>query len=363
MIPSQQVTVVFQGGINLARLGSGRDDGSDFLYNVARTRAALPNATIILSTWQTLTFPSTYNSAHKLDIDQLILSPDPGGLPNIKFGYDTPNNVNRQIISSQAGLNQVSSDYALKLRADSYLGNDSLLAAYTHYLEQVNYYAPDTSITTTEPPHNRHVHKANIDYAPIAVPNLFTIDPNVYEHMAYHMSDWAQFGEREILKRYWSARLMSKDDATYFEHHTQTTDAKFAENMFRTRLAVEQHITTQYAKQLGYEVPIQYNHITPSILQAHNDFLARHIIVLNMENYGLALPKYAWATQDEFMDVNCINQDDWYQLFHEHWQLYQPDTTRLTNAQMRAQRKQLSADSFKRTSPDAQDQLLTQLYP
>ena len=49
-LPSQSVTVIFQGGINVHRLGQGGDDGSDFMANVAKTRAALPHATIILST-------------------------------------------------------------------------------------------------------------------------------------------------------------------------------------------------------------------------------------------------------------------------------------------------------------------------
>ena len=74
-LPSQSVTVIFQGGINVHHLGQGGDDGSDFMANVAKTRAALPHATIVLSTWDTLALPTEFDSPDKLGIDQLIFKP------------------------------------------------------------------------------------------------------------------------------------------------------------------------------------------------------------------------------------------------------------------------------------------------
>ncbi len=129
MIKSKKITIVFQGQIDPSQLGSGATDGTDFLYNLAQTKKALPNAKVILSTWNSFEFPSYYNTAAKLGVDRLILNPDPGGLPNIKFGYDTPNNVNRQIASTAAGMALVNTKYALKLRADSFLTSDNLLRA------------------------------------------------------------------------------------------------------------------------------------------------------------------------------------------------------------------------------------------
>ena len=353
MINSQDVSVIFQGHLNVHALGSGAQDGSDFLYNVARTREQLPHAQLILSSWDHVELPAQYNTPEKLGIDALILNPDPDGLPNIKFGYDAPNNVNRQIISTQAGLNLVTTPYVLKLRIDSFLNHAHFLEHYQHYTAQIQAQLPAAHTLQT--------------YTPIVVPHFFTIDPNVFENMAFHISDWSQFGETATLKAYWSAQLMSKADATHFERHAHEVDNAFADNAFRTRLAVEQHIATQYARALGYSVPTQYNHITPEILRAHRDFLASQIIVLDMADFGLNLPKYAWASYDEFMSINCINHADWYQLFCAYWQSYQvsidPDQQQIAAAQYRKQLKSRASHTFKRFSESEHAHLLGQLYP
>lgn len=350
MVDSKQVTVVFQGSLKIDLLGSGQDNGSDFLYNVARTRAAYPQASIILSTWDNLPLPAHLDTAEKLGIDKLILSPDPGGLPNIKFGHDDPNNVNRQIVSSQAGLRAVITPYAIKLRTDSFLLSDNLLHVYDSYQQQL------------DEANNTHLREKN-HYAPIIVPHLFTIDPEVYEHMAYHVSDWAQFGQTADLQEYWSVDLMSREDACYFERHSHDADASYGNDAFRTRLAVEQHIATHYAKARGYTTPEQYNQITDDILQGHRDFLAKHIIVLDTSDFGLALPKYAWAWQDWFMQLNCLNHDDWYQLFSDYWQLSERDAGRLANAEARRQQKRAAREAFEAKMQSEQAHILTQLYP
>jgi len=346
-LASDQITVVFQGSINPEILGSGNNNGSDFLYNVARTKQAFPNATIILSTWDTLLLPEDYNSAEKLGIDKLVLSADPSGLPNIKFGYDAPNNVNRQIVSTLAGLEEVTTACALKLRSDSYLVNDNFIQFYNYYLDQIQSAAQESVD----------------EYSPIVVPNFFTIDPTMYEHMAFHISDWAQFGKLDKLLTYWSVPLMTTDNATYFERYQHDSDAQFADNAFRTRLAVEQHLTTHLAKNMGFQVPTQYNEITTEILNAHNNFLASQIIVLDMADFGLSLPKYAWTLTDEFMRLNCLSHDDWYQLFYQYWYPNQVDETRLRHAEQRLQIKLNATNAFERYGKFMQNQILERLYP
>lgn len=158
-----------------------------------------PHAQFILSSWDHIELPEQYNTPEKLGIDAVVFSPDPDGLPNIKFGYDAPNNVNRQIISTQAGLHLVTTRYVLKLRIDSFLNHARFLAHYQHYTAQIQAHLPAAP--------------TRLSYTPIVVPHFFTIDPNVFENMAFHISDWSQFGETVTLKAYWSAQLMSKADA------------------------------------------------------------------------------------------------------------------------------------------------------
>lgn len=323
MIYNNDITVIFQGHVNVEKWGTGATDGTDFLLNLAKTRQAMPEAKIILSTWDWITLPRDYDTAEKLGIDELILNPDPGGLPNIKLGYEAPNNVNRQIVTTQAGLTATRTSYALKLRTDSFLTHDGVINEYSEYVRQVAASANKKS-----------------NYSPIVVVNFFTIDPSMFEHMAYHVSDWAQFGETTTLREYWQAEHMLSEDASYFKTHPQFATGEFFDNQFRTRLAVEQHITTQFAAARGFTVPNYYNELTDSILADSQRFLAQHIVILSLEQFGLSLPKYNWASYSGFMAMNCINNDDWYELFAKEWQFRSLDNRRIARAQLRRQQKQ-----------------------
>lgn len=338
MIKSKKITVVYQGYIDPDKLGSGNSDGTDFLYNLAQTKAALPDAKIILSTWNSFEFPAQYNTAQKLGVDSLILNEDPGGLPNIRFGFDAPNNANRQITSAAAGMALVDTKYALKLRADSYLTNANLLSIYDQYLEAVQRVAPqrDSNTLTSKNKSKAKSKKAtakakksgkktNKKYSPIAVANFFTIDPSIYQHMAYHVSDWLQFGRRKVLQEYWSVKPMTTKNATYFENNAHDMEATFYDDQFRTRLAVEQHIAVNYAKSRGYKVPNLYNETDETILAGHDRFLAEHFVVLDIDQLGLSFPKYDWVKNDEFAVLNCVNHEDWYRLFTDYWQVRSPN--------------------------------------
>lgn len=365
MIKSKKVTVVFQGYIDPDKLGSGATDGTDFLHNLAQTRSALPKAKIILSTWSSFEFPAQYNTAEKLGVDRLILNPDPGRLPNIRFGFDAPNNANRQIASASAGLALVDTKYALKLRADSFLTNDNLLSVYDDYIDVVKRGAPqlDHALPTSKNEFNKKskkqklkkAKKSNKHYSPIAVASFFTIDPSIYQHMAYHVSDWVQFGRRKVLQEYWSVKPMSQKNAAYFETNEHDKEATFYDEQFRTRLAVEQHIAVKYAKARGYEVPSHYNHTNKAILAGHDKFLAEHFIVLNLEQVGLSFPKYDWVQEDDFAVINCVNHEDWYHLFNEHWRVNVPNDALLRAANQRQE--------LKRNTVPIEQLSINQIYP
>lgn len=357
MIKSKKITVVFQGYIDPDKLGSGATDGTDFLYNLAQTKAALPKAKIVLSTWNSFEFPAEYNTATKLGVDQLVLNSDPGGLPNIRFGFDAPNNANRQIASASAGMALVDTKYALKLRADSFLSNANLLAIYENYLNIVQREAPALDSDTLTPKNKKQKSnkknpskkklgkKNNKKYSPIAVASFFTIDPSIYQHMAFHVSDWVQFGRRKALQEYWSAKPMSKKNATYFENNDHDKEASFYDDQFRTRLAVEQHIAVEYAKARGYEVPKHYNETDESILSGHDRFLAEHFIVLDLDQLGLNFPKYDWVEKDDFAVINCVNHEDWYRLYSDYWQINSPDHSLLQAANQRQALKRSISDN------------------
>lgn len=304
MFTSKDITVVFQGSVNTANMGTGATDSSDFLYNLATTRKALPEANFILSTWDNIEFPSHLNNAEKLGVDKIVYSKDPGAFPNIKFGSLPPNNANRQIVSTSAGINTVTTPYVLKMRTDSFMSSDSFIEHYTNACNTVQ----NSKKSPKEP------------YSPIIVGCYFTIDPTVYEHMAYHMSDWLQFAETSILQEYWNIPLVTLEDATYYERHPHRFNPNIHDRQFRTRLAVEQYITIQFAKKRGYKTPKWHNQNDRKMLSDFDKFLANHIIVLDLPQFGANFPKYAWASRSRFISMDCIMNADWYGNFVNYWQ-------------------------------------------
>ncbi|STO93159.1 WavE lipopolysaccharide synthesis [Haemophilus pittmaniae] len=155
------ITVVFQGAFN-AYIG---EDKLDFKENLNNIRRILPGVKIILSTWEYSYVPDSFK------FDKIIYNKDPGGLNGIKRReIDKANNINRQIISTYNGLNEVDTAYAIKLRTDCSLEH----AGFIDYFKRFN---------------------RNTDR--FVASCFFTIDPEIYEHMPFHISDWFQFGKTE----------------------------------------------------------------------------------------------------------------------------------------------------------------------
>lgn len=302
MIDSRQVTVVYQGHIDVSKLGSGDSKGADFLYNVATVRQHLPNATIILSTWDNIVLPKAYDTPAKLGIDALVLSQDVAPLPNIKFNNLPANNCNRQLVSTVAGLKKTTTKYALKLRTDSFLTSDGFMRYFADYETKIHALG----------------HK---DYSPIVACCYFTIDPDVYEHMAFHISDWTHFGETQTLLRYWDIAPIDEAMATYYERHPHRFTANFFDKQFRAKIAVEQYLTTTYAKRFHYATPTLHNELNSKILFDFEVFLARQIILLDLAQFGVDMPKYNWVKNSDFINMAVIKHADWYGRFVDYWHL------------------------------------------
>jgi hypothetical protein len=278
MITHSDITVVFQGPVLEGSNGTAR--------MVEETRKVLPDSRYVLSTW-------VGADVQNIGVDQVVLSDDPGGLPGIKHKSDRAelNNINRQVRSTQCGLHQAMTDYAVKVRTDCALGDG-------HFIETFERFSRDGSPR-------------------IVVSSLFTIDPSMFEQMPYHVSDWFQFGRTADLQLYWSAPFMSRTDATYYDQHPYAPHSTFMDRRFRCRLAVEQHIATHYAKRLGFTVPIYHNDLRQEVLEGHTRFLAERFIVLDPWDIGLRFPKYEWAYHSSFQKLNCLLSIDWRQLYIE----------------------------------------------
>ncbi|OQW33025.1 MAG: hypothetical protein A4E19_06670 [Nitrospira sp. SG-bin1] len=271
------MTLVFQGPVIDGPQGTATC--------IRRTRQALPRSRCVLSTW-------TGSKVTGLPVDRVVFSDDPGPLPGIKSrdGAGQHNNVNRQILSARQGLQDIETAYVVKIRTDCALKHAALLEAVRRYWEV----GVEQRILTS---------------------SLFTIDPLMFEQMPYHVSDWFQFGSTRTLQQYWSVPFMSDADARFYEQQPHAGHSTFMDRRFRSRLAVEQHLATHYARRLGYAVPQYHNDIAHNVMDGHRLFLARHCIILDPWDLGLEFPKYEWAYRSGFQRLNCLLFLDWYELY------------------------------------------------
>jgi hypothetical protein len=302
-VKDADITLVFQGPVVPGPDGTARQ--------IARTQQALPRARYVLSTWEG-------SDCGDVAVDQIVVSEDPGGLPGIKRrdGPKDLNNVNRQLRTTARGLAVVETPYAVKIRTD---------CAFTHagIIREFDRWCGDGVADR------------------ILASSLFTVDPMMFEQMAYHVSDWVQFGATRVLQAYWSASFMPEQDATYYERVPYARHSTFMDRRFRCRLAVEQYVACRYAERLGYPVPRFHNDVRPEILAGHRRFLAERTAIINPWDIGLHFPKYAWAYRSAFQRLNCLLFQDWYQLSVEEGCLPRRDDL-TPNFAARRQRKQVA---------------------
>lgn len=276
-INDQDITVVFQGPVVPGPAGTAEC--------LRRTRQVLPGSRYVLSTWRD-------SPVSGFDVDQVVVSEDPGSLPGIKRrdGAAASNNVNRQILSTRQGLREAETRYAIKIRTDCALEQASFLRLYERFHEVSG---------------RRR----------IVASSLFTIDPSMFEQLPYHVSDWFQFGDTGALRTYWSGPFMSPQDAIYYETHPQAAHATFMDRRFRSRLAVEQFMAVHYASCCGYPVPSYHNDLRTEVVDGYRRCLAEQFLILDPWDIGLRFTKYAWAYRSSFQRLNCLLFSDWYQLY------------------------------------------------
>ncbi|HYD96003.1 MAG TPA: WavE lipopolysaccharide synthesis family protein [Noviherbaspirillum sp.] len=274
---NSDITVVFQGAFK-PYTTQGKES---FLSNVRAVRRVLPGAKIIVSTWEGAEIP------RGLGTSDIVFAKDPGGLAPLKLIDNKINNVNRQIVSTSAGMAAVETAFAIKLRTDCYLEHAGFLDFYAEQLKR-------------DKGHRR-----------ILVNCFFTLNPVIFERIPYHLSDWFQFGPTELLRAYWSAPLMSPQDARFYEFNPHPPDSTLFEKRFRSKLAAEQHICTHYARSLGYACPQFLNDRSPQVMKDFYRFIAEETIVLDPWQAGLVFPKYTWVNSSLFQKINNLMYLDW----------------------------------------------------
>lgn len=258
---------------------------------LAAARHLFPGAQIVLSTFRTEA-DDHVTRLYPL-FDALVVSEDPGAQPStVRSPTAGPNNLNRQLVTTQAGLAAATRLYALKLRSDSEIGSRELVDLW-------------------EGQSRRDGHEERLLF-----PSLYTRHPNGINGYPFHVSDWLTFGSTDQVRAYWEAPLMPLEVATWFEHRKHGCEATATAERFRALMTQEQWICTAYAGKRGFDVPVHLHDDEPEVVRSYSRFLATHCLIADVERIGLTVPGHAHAVDSRFQRIDCVSHADWVRI-HE----------------------------------------------
>lgn len=259
MIANSDITFVIQGPVQAL---PGRDQPLGVTAKcIASIRQFVPGAKIILSTWQG-------QDCSALQVDTLLLNQDPGA-NIVSYAEDgTPGrlNFNRQIVSTAAGLREVTTPYAVKIRSDNFLtGNGFITAqqAYPHRLKQDSVFQERVVVNTS---YFRRYAEG--------------------QRVILHPSDFFYFGRTEDLLKIWDLPLFA--DRVF-------DPAKAGQKQYDGAPVTATHAEQCYCRHwlalLDENAPtVNHRHDkTAESLIYWDRFMASNFVVLEPEQIGLGL--------------------------------------------------------------------------
>lgn len=264
MINSNDISVIVQGAIN-------KELTPKCLRNI---RKYLPDAEIILSTWEG-------SNVTGLNYDILVLNKDPGGYKHDFAVYNetrSMNNFNRQLVSTQNGIEKASHKYILKLRTDLELTSADFLKYWDKFSCRDN-------------EHKVFNHR-------ILCSCLYSRENSCQSGTGYptpfHPSDFWLFGETEDIKNYFlNCPLQSKEEGGnwVFKYPTRVP--------YQTalwRYAPEQFFCVNWIKK--YYPNIQFDDWSdwnPETIDLSKKILYNNFIFLGYEQSGIFSKKHSYG--------------------------------------------------------------------
>ena len=274
MIDSSRISVIIQGPIH-----PQHTDGT-----VANIRSMLPDAEIIVSTWE----GSNYKNRQA---DIVVESTDPGG----GVVFDNPktyHSSNRQIVSTSRGLQAATREFSLKIRSDMYFRNLDFLKYWGKY--------------------NRRSENYKLLKDRILISTSFTPHPE-REPKPFHPSDWFYFGYTSDLAVVFDSPLCpGPETSRYFETHQRPTVKYDTWIPALCRYSSEQYIWIAFIRRF---VPLDFEHVfdvRPENLAISEQVFANNAILVDAVDIGYESYKYPGLHRD--FDLALMYT-------HREWQL------------------------------------------
>lgn len=267
MLSDSELSVVVQGGISKYTLKS-----------LKRIREFLPNSEIILSTWKDtdISFLSGY-------YDLVVFSDMPEAFD---YGNGSLNNLNRQLISTQKGIELSKRKYVLKLRSDLVLKNNKIL-----------------NISDT--------YKRNNDLLlfkkRIIVGNIFslkfTTNGKEKNFMPFQISDWFFLGLKEDIKKLFDIPIAKEPDNTYyFKKHTYDKNKYCHFKNLTWRYTAEQYIQYMCVSKyfsISFKHMMDYN---KKNIEFSEKYVVNNFLILDKKKTGIEILKEPYKSYNYLMD-------------------------------------------------------------
>lgn len=241
---------------------------------VASIKHFYPNSPIIFSTWDSEVVDS-------LEGVTLVLSKDPGSGLRYK-NRPEKNNINRQIISTCAGLNSVKTRFVVKMRSDLLVENRRL-AKIVEKLPKT----PSNSYSVFE------------NY--VIVLDRLTFNPNKKINPLLHVTDMLQAGLTTDVRRMWDIPTMTSVQENYYENVDPVLASRVANHLPQFR--AEQYFWNELIrKELGFGL---HNTFSKSLERDTDvtELFDSNIIPFRFPTLGISIQKeiYNWSRRDSWI--------------------------------------------------------------
>ncbi|MCI8285824.1 MAG: hypothetical protein HFE90_11335 [Firmicutes bacterium] len=248
IVTDKDLSIVVQGAIS--------EKTKDTILSI---RKILPNAEVILSTWEG-------SKVDELDYDIVVFSKDPGSNGLIRrYPHKQIHNVNREIISTFEGTKRATRQYCMKLRSDMEIVSEDFLKCYNQYSQ----YITSNSFFSRR----------------IMVEGLATS-----ESLCFSISDWWYLGRTNDLKNLFDIPLADIEDIPYFEREENKNEKPFMENII-CRYTPKQYLIYVFLKK-NLKIPFQMDNVFDNnqlCQDLYNKFISENLICMEPELSGIIL--------------------------------------------------------------------------
>jgi hypothetical protein len=269
LITDFDLSIVVQGPINhnISNAGTHCIDreltvSQHVLLNL---RNHFKNAEIILSTWEG-------SDVSKLEFDRVVLNQDPGAYI-CDDEHQIYLNLNRQLVSTVAGLRLVERKYVLKIRSDMLFINSNCLSYWNKY--------------------NSRNDRYKLLKERVVITTVTSRNPRTYDRFPHFPCDWFYLGNTEEVLDIFDIPLTDEPSfSRWYENHPMPEN--YATRTDLAKYPPESYIWSSFIKKkisLNFDY---YSDISNNNIEVSEFIFANNLVLCTPSQLGFLSLKYDW---------------------------------------------------------------------